>query len=98
MNPRQSADRRYDGGVNDRIADSNDTEPSDGERIDAAFEAIEQDDPETALRLATSIHEGEPLRYVIAAAVYLKVDDLSAAREAMDQADELELPLDDLDG
>ena len=70
----------------------------DQELIDSAFEALEQDDPKRALRLANELAEDDPLRYVIAAAVYLKVDDLAAAREAMDQADELELPLDDLDG
>lgn len=79
--------------MDDRTAD-----PNDGDLIDAAFEAIEQDDPERAMKLAAKVSEDEPLRYVIAAAAYLRVDDIEAAREAIDQADELELPLDDLDG
>lgn len=73
-------------------------DPRDLETIDSAFEAIEQDDPHRALKLASGLADDEPLRYVIAAAVYLRVDDIAAAREAMDQADELELALDDLDG
>ncbi len=66
--------------------------------VERAWDALENDEPEKALQIVKKAPADEPSRYVLTTAALLALDDVESARQAMDQADALDLPFDDPDG
>jgi predicted Zn-dependent protease with MMP-like domain len=81
----------------DRRENRNDRR-SEPDRVEAAWLALDDDDPEKALGILRRAAADDPARFVAECAAHLALDDLAAARDALDRADALDLPFDDLAG